>query len=628
MKSAICQLTALTTAILGSAIAVTEASAGQFGQQAIDSGQIVAVAEPVDDGRFYQLLLLQQLSDERDCWREQTGTPTTIEPLLLAFDFSGICGRSGDSNGYSLRIGGEDFNSRYRLEVVQRGDDLVLLARPGRLTSRSQNLPTLELGRSQGSAMDFVKLELNPSWQLTRRTYNGQPLGHIYVTSDQSFETVAQAAVGTAIPGTSSASAGSVSADPTLVAGIGGIAPSTLIAQRRLPRTREPLPTPPDRDDSPGRNPRERDDVYYQVVVPSSSAILRRRVQAVEPRAFQTTLDGQQVMQVGLFQDEASAEALRARLVQANLNARVVQGRGAIAAPPTPPTAPATPSPAPRRPTSPSAQAYYQVIVPNTRPDTLNRVRAIESSAFRATVNGQSVVQVGIFREQARAELIRDRLSQANLSPQIITSSTPPSAGPPPVASTPRTPSPSIPRPRQGQLTVVIDPGHGGRDPGAIGIGGLREKDINIFVSRRVQERLADRGIQALLTRSSDVEIDLEPRVDFADRANADIFVSIHANAISLSRPEVNGLETYYYSSGLRLAQTIHNTVLRETDIRDRGVRQARFYVLRNTSMPAVLVETGFVTGSEDAARFRNDSELRDLADAIADGILQYLGVQ
>ena len=159
-------------------------------------------------------------------------------------------------------------------------------------------------------------------------------------------------------------------------------------------------------------------------------------------------------------------------------------------------------------------------------------------------------------------------------------------------------------------------------------LGACVKKDINISISRQVQSALQAKGVNALLTRSDDREIDLAPRVSFAERADADIFVSIHANAISMSRPDVNGLETFYFSSGLRLAQVIQNNILERTDMRDRGVRRARFYVLVNTSMPAVLVETGFVTGREDAARFRDPAAVADIADGITNGILQYLNVQ
>ena len=175
------------------------------------------------------------------------------------------------------------------------------------------------------------------------------------------------------------------------------------------------------------------------------------------------------------------------------------------------------------------------------------------------------------------------------------------------------------------RLTVAIDPGHGGLDVGAIGRGGLQEKNVNLPIALAVASQLQQQGVQTVLTRPSDRDVSLESRVIQAEEANASIFVSIHANAISLSRPEVNGLETYYYQSGQRLAQSIHNSILRRLNIRDRGVRQAGFYVLRKTSMPAVLVEVGFVTGQEDSRNLSNSTYRQKMAEAIADGIVQYL---
>ena len=174
-------------------------------------------------------------------------------------------------------------------------------------------------------------------------------------------------------------------------------------------------------------------------------------------------------------------------------------------------------------------------------------------------------------------------------------------------------------------IVIAIDPGHGGGDPGAIGIGGLQEKDVVSAIAYDVAQILEESGVQVVLTRADDREIDLEPRVQIAQRANSNLFVSIHANSISLDRPEVNGLETYYYSSGNQLAQVIHDAILQELTMTDRGVRQARFYVLRNTSMPAVLVETGFVTGTEDARNFSDPAWRGQMAEAIAAGIVQYV---
>ena len=172
---------------------------------------------------------------------------------------------------------------------------------------------------------------------------------------------------------------------------------------------------------------------------------------------------------------------------------------------------------------------------------------------------------------------------------------------------------------------MVLDPGHGGKDPGAIGIGGIREKDIILPIAHRVAAILQQQGIQPIMTRQDDRFISLNGRVQMAERYRATLFVSIHANAINLSRPDVNGIETYYYSSGAGLAQSIHNSILRSVNIGNRGIRRARFYVLRKTSMPAVLVEVGFVTGRYDAPKLSSASFREQMATAIANGILQYL---
>ncbi|NJM65985.1 MAG: N-acetylmuramoyl-L-alanine amidase [Acaryochloris sp. RU_4_1] len=201
-----------------------------------------------------------------------------------------------------------------------------------------------------------------------------------------------------------------------------------------------------------------------------------------------------------------------------------------------------------------------------------------------------------------------------------------------------RVPPPKIPKPsvsspdpvvfdpvKTGARVVVIDPGHGGADPGAVGIGGLQEKRIVIDVATQVMQLLRQQQINAVLTRTSDVEIDLPPRVAKAEGLKADVFVSIHSNAISLSRPDINGLETYYYVTGYRLARTVHNSILQGVSVSDRGIRQARFYVLRKTSMPAILVELGYVTGSTDAARLGTATHRQRLAKAISQGIIRYL---
>ena len=186
---------------------------------------------------------------------------------------------------------------------------------------------------------------------------------------------------------------------------------------------------------------------------------------------------------------------------------------------------------------------------------------------------------------------------------------------------TPLSQQPRVPNKR---IIVVIDPGHGGKDSGAVGIGGLQEKNIILPIGQQVAEILEQHGVQAVLTRTADYFVDLGPRVVMTQRLNADLFVSIHANSID-NRPDVNGLEVYYFESGLRLAQTVKKSILQSIDEPDRGVRHARFYVLRNNSIPAILVETGYVTGVEDAPRLASPAYQSQMAQAIARGILTYI---
>ncbi len=185
-----------------------------------------------------------------------------------------------------------------------------------------------------------------------------------------------------------------------------------------------------------------------------------------------------------------------------------------------------------------------------------------------------------------------------------------------------------LPKVKQGKFIVIIDPGHGGLDPGALGINGIRETDVVLEVSKIVEKLLSDKGVKVMLTRKNEVNLDLSPRVSFANNTDADIFVSIHANASRGKRRDINGLETFYFRGwrGRLLAKRIQKQILRVSPgSPDRGVKQGRFYVIKNTRMPAVLVEIGFLTGRLDARRLEKNSHRKRLAYAIAKGILDYL---
>ncbi len=185
-----------------------------------------------------------------------------------------------------------------------------------------------------------------------------------------------------------------------------------------------------------------------------------------------------------------------------------------------------------------------------------------------------------------------------------------------------------LPEVKRNKFLVVIDPGHGGPDPGAVGIAGIRETDVVLEVSKIVKKLLSEKGVRVRLTRKNEVDLDLPPRVSFANNMDADIFVSIHANASRGKRRDINGLETFYYRGwkGKYLAKKIQKQILRVSPgSPDRGVKQGRFYVIKNTRMPAVLVEIGFLTGRLDARRLEKSTHRKRLAYAIAKGILEYL---
>ncbi|MDB9304755.1 MULTISPECIES: N-acetylmuramoyl-L-alanine amidase [Cyanophyceae] len=282
--------------------------------------------------------------------------------------------------------------------------------------------------------------------------------------------------------------------------------------------------------------------------------------------------------------------------------------------------------------TIPNAKLAANVTGPNFSANSpILRVRLQpQDNTVVVLVQAATGVQIGELN-QVSNQLLALQLQgsrQARVSPPVaFPPLPPPTQGQLPSPTAPPPPR-SQPAPRPVPKTraiVMIDPGHGGKDPGAIGIGSLREKDVILPISKRIAAILQQNGVQAVLTRDSDYFVSLQGRVDLAQRANADLFVSIHANAISMSRPDVNGLETYYYDSGQSLASSIHRSITQNVTIRDRKVRRARFYVLRKSSMPSVLVEVGFVTGAEDAARLRTTAYQNQMADAIARGILQHL---
>ncbi|MCM3715465.1 N-acetylmuramoyl-L-alanine amidase [Alkalihalobacillus oceani] len=173
---------------------------------------------------------------------------------------------------------------------------------------------------------------------------------------------------------------------------------------------------------------------------------------------------------------------------------------------------------------------------------------------------------------------------------------------------------------------IVVDPGHGGRDPGA-GAHGVREKDVVLNVGLKLKRKLEAAGATVVMTRSSDTFIELSQRVAIANNRNADAFVSIHGNSAGSS--SASGTETYWHvnysgAESKRLATAIQSEMIKTLNTRDRGVKEGNFQVIRNTKMPSVLVELGFLTNQAEAKRLATDAFQESAADAIYQGTVNF----
>jgi N-acetylmuramoyl-L-alanine amidase len=216
---------------------------------------------------------------------------------------------------------------------------------------------------------------------------------------------------------------------------------------------------------------------------------------------------------------------------------------------------------------------------------------------------------------------------------------------------------------------IVIDPGHGGKDPGAIGPSGLREKDVNLEISRILKGLLEDRlGVEVILTREDDRFITLDERARVANQASADLFLSIHCNAAPKGRRKAGGVETYFLSvaktdearavearenasirfelddraaydfddvslilwdlaqneflkESQKLAEVIQGGLVGSVEIQDRGIDQAGFFVLNGVYMPSVLIECAFISNVEEEAMLKTSQFRRRLAEGILRGV-------
>lgn len=189
------------------------------------------------------------------------------------------------------------------------------------------------------------------------------------------------------------------------------------------------------------------------------------------------------------------------------------------------------------------------------------------------------------------------------------------------------------------ETVVAIDSGHGGIDPGKIGVGGIYEKEINLAIAVKLKKLLEQSGITVIMTRSDDNGLydendtnkkaaDMKKRCSIINECNAALAVSIHQN--SYVSADSKGAQVFYYKAsddGKKLAGIIQKHMIKEVDISNRRDEKAdtTYYMLRNTKVPTVIVECGFLSNPDEAGKLKSNSYQQKIAEAICSGIIEYL---
>jgi len=174
-------------------------------------------------------------------------------------------------------------------------------------------------------------------------------------------------------------------------------------------------------------------------------------------------------------------------------------------------------------------------------------------------------------------------------------------------------------------ITIVLDAGHGGHDSGALG-GNSREKDHTLEMIQRLAGNLRSQGADVLLTRSGDYFVTLQGRVDFANTRKADLFISIHNNAADSKASR--GTQTFYYTAqSVGLAREIHKELFKATGLYNRGITQERFFVVRKTWMPSVLLEVAFLTNPREEGLLSSPEWSQKVAEGVTRGVINYSSI-
>jgi len=186
------------------------------------------------------------------------------------------------------------------------------------------------------------------------------------------------------------------------------------------------------------------------------------------------------------------------------------------------------------------------------------------------------------------------------------------------------------------EKVIVIDAGHGGKDPGTIGFGGNYEKDINLEISKKLAEKLKSKRYKVILTRDSDEYVDNLSRAELANKRKARVFVSIHGNAIE-NNNSTNGMQVLYYPdrestigdlNNNELARILMDSLINGTGAIDKGIIEREdLIVLNQTKMPAVLIEYGFLSNENEEKLLLTDDYQNKVVDSIVNGLEEYFSL-
>jgi Protein of unknown function (DUF3747) len=364
------------------------ATAATFEQQELDQGRVIAVAVPLAQGDRYNLLILEQLSTAKQCWQQNPSNPNIVDPLLLKFDFTNICGRSTDSNGYSVRIAGQDKALDYRLSIAKQNNHLVLLAVP----SRNAQGSALAIARTESLEPGFLKLQLNPEWRFTKRSYSGKTLGHIYLTRDTeggSSYIASAAPLGTSARGAQSSLFRGGMPGRSPVAPRYGRTVNPITAPIQIP-----VPSAPSAAVRLRRPVLSSSSPVFPVAPPSAGYSLPTVAAGVLPVPTST-------IPLGTAGNEP--DLITANTPSLNINAMAPGSYGlggGVSAPFQ--VAMANPK--------------YRVFVKAANGNQRQTVKTLVPDSFRSSYQGQPMLQVGAFQDRAKADEVIDLLNRNGIS--------------------------------------------------------------------------------------------------------------------------------------------------------------------------------------------------------------------